>query len=100
MSFWENIRGTAAEWFGLGGEPEIAIGKDVSGNMVFKDQVVGVTKTLTELSTGASGDLPRETIGPSDVVTIPQYRQYVTYHRGFNEGRVINSGLGVTISNG
>lgn len=38
-----------AGWFGYGGKDTIAIGADVSGNLVFKDEVVVGTKTLTEL---------------------------------------------------
>lgn len=59
MSFWTKISGTVADWFGLGGEESVAIGKDGSGNMVFKDgQVVG-TKTLTQLLEGEAFDPDR-----------------------------------------
>jgi len=56
MGFWSKLSGTFADWFGFGGEEDIAIGKDALGNMIFKDQVVVGTKTLTELLEGAELD--------------------------------------------
>lgn len=56
MSAWEKIAGTVVQWFGLGGEEEVAVGKDASGNLVFKDQVVSGTPTLSELVDSSEGD--------------------------------------------
>ncbi len=56
MGFWGKIAGTLEDWFGLDGESEVAIGRDGSGNLVFKDQIVSGTKTLTELLAAGTFD--------------------------------------------
>jgi hypothetical protein len=58
VGFWSKITGTFESWFGLGGESEVAIGKDGSGNMLFKDLVAGSGHTLTDLIAGTGGLTP------------------------------------------
>lgn len=51
---WEKLAGTLASWFGLGGEEEVGIGINESGHMIFKDEHVFGTPTLTEVMEGGT----------------------------------------------
>ncbi len=74
MSFWENVSGTVSDWFGFGGEPTVAIGRDGSGNLVFQDDIVSGTRTLTQLLEGGDIGHPFE-IANGDTLTIDAGRQ-------------------------
>lgn len=59
MGVWQELTGTVESWFGVGKKATIAVGSDGS-NLVFKDEVVAGTKTLTQLL--AAGTFDPDTI--------------------------------------
>lgn len=85
MSFWSKIAGTLESWFGLDGEEDVAIGRDSSGNMIFKDEIVSGTKTLTQLLEVGAG-ITKEHIVVGDSVTVPDYYQYLLYQELLLDG--------------
>ena len=86
---WKKIVGTIEDWFAFGKNSNVAAGIDGSNNMVFKDEVVTGTKTLTELARyGVTPDL----IPDSTVWTIPEDHQMVLHDNITIDGELIVDG--------
>jgi len=87
VSRWEKLAGTVASWFGLGGEEEVAVGKDASGNLVFKDQVVSGTPTLSELVAASEGDdQVKEKVEDGDTFRVKEDHQHIVNDTFTTEG--------------
>ena len=100
MAFWDKLVGTVESWFGLGGEETVAVGRDVSGNLVFKDEVVVGTKTLTELSSGGDEGHPF-CVDSGNTLTVNQGRQFDHLGRFCVDGRKVIDGrfvLGIGVN--
>lgn len=96
MSAWKNIVGTFADWFGFGGDEDVAIGKDGSGNLVFKDEVVSGTKTLTQLLEGAQFQFTPDLVPTGETWTVPETKQYIVHRDVTIDGDLVLDGELVT----
>lgn len=88
MSRWEKIAGTQLEWFYVGNVDTVGIGRDGSGNLIFKDEVVGFQPTLTELLEGNDDDQVKAIVEDGDTFTVKEDHQHIV----FDEFAVLGDG--------
>jgi hypothetical protein len=83
----------------ISADENVSVDRDASNNLTFKDGVVAGVVTLYELAS-LDWKLPREYIGETETVIVDENKQYITYNKITNDGRVICDGMGVTLENG
>jgi hypothetical protein len=91
MGLWYAIAGTIESWLGFGRDT-IAVGYDGSGNMVFKDEVVVGTKTLTDLLGGGAFVFTPTVVPSGQTWTVPATEQYLVYQDLTVDGELVLDG--------
>jgi hypothetical protein len=91
MGFWQEITGTVESWFGIGKKATIAVGSDGS-NLVFKDEVVVGTKTLTDLLGGGAFAFTPTVVPTGQTWTVPATEQYLVYQDLTVDGELVLDG--------
>jgi len=86
VGWWETLTGTVEQWFGFGGNEDIAIGNDGLGNLVFRDEVVPGTPTLTELLEGADDDQVKVLVEDGETFRVKPDHQHIVFDTFTVEG--------------
>lgn len=94
MAQYANLEGTGKTQFTVGYDEKSGI-RELTGEIALFDEVSGPWKLSEILANVAAADYPRYYIGPSEKITVAQYRQYNTYRRVVLDGCLHMDGQGV-----
>jgi hypothetical protein len=94
MAQYANLDGTGKTQFTVGHDEKSGI-REWDNEIALFDETSGPWKLSQILALAGATDYPRYYIGPSEKITVAQYRQYNTYRRVVLDGCLHMDGQGV-----